>query len=152
MEIIRFYPNFNGIYRLVKHCFQPWWLKRDLKKEEGYVSWGLGVDAPFFFSSKFPIGNQSITITGFQRTHDNLSPIKYSIVKMSKLGTSIKYFDSVIFYGDQSNREFEHSFNLPNGTGYQLEVFNYCKCHSSGTVRIIQNEGTKEDQLVTAGD
>jgi len=103
------------------------------------MNWGLGIEVPFFSSSKFSIENNSIAITGSQITHDHSWPIKYSIVKISKLGTSIKYFDSVIFYGDQFDREFQHIFHLPNGTDYQLLIFNYYQYHSIGRFRMIQN-------------
>lgn len=104
-----------------------------------YIKWGLGIDVPFFFSSKFAIKRNSITISGSQITHDDSWPIKYSIVKRSKLGTTIKYFDSVTFYGNHSEGEFNHTFTIPNDTGYQLEVFNYFKYHSAGKIRIIEN-------------
>ncbi len=118
---------------------QPWRFKKSHSKENVYISWGLGIDRPFFFSSKFAIKNKSITITGSQITHDHSWPIKYSIVKKSKLGTSIKYCDSVIFYGNYSKGEFIHTFNIPSGTDYQLEVFNHFKYHSTGKIQITQD-------------
>ena len=119
---------------------QLWRLKKLVRKDQGYINWGLGIDAPFFFSTKFAIENKSITITGSQITHNHSWPIKYSIVKMSNLGTSIQYFDSVIFYGDHAEGEFVHTFSIPSDTGYQLEVFNYFKYHSTGKIRIIQTD------------
>ncbi|MED3564356.1 hypothetical protein [Bacillus xiapuensis] len=104
------------------------------------VIWGLRTDSPFYFSSKFNIENKTITIRGSQTTHDHLSPIKYSIVKLSKFGLSIEYFDSVIFYGNHSEKELAYTFTVPNGTGYQLEIFNYCSFHSTGKIWIGKNE------------
>lgn len=134
---------FEKINNSIKGLFQTRRLKKNVKKKNRN-SWGLGVDAPFFFSSKFTIKNKSITITGSQWTHDYCLPIMYSIIKMSKLGFKIKYFDSIVFYGDYSKEEFKHTFtSLPDGPGYQLEIFNYCRYHSCGKVRVIQNESVK---------
>lgn len=113
---------------------------RNKKIEEGYINWGLGIEVPYFISSKFSIENNSITIIGSQITHDRSWPIKYSIVKISKLGTSINFFDSIIFWGDHSDGEFRHTFHIPNGTDYQLLIFNYYHYQSTGMLRIIQTE------------
>ena len=107
--------------------------------EEEYINWGLGVEVPFFSSSKFSIENRSVAIVGSQITHNRSWPIKYSIVKISKLGASIQYYDSVIFYGDYFDGEFQHIFHPPNGTDYQLLIFNYYQYHSIGKFRMIQN-------------
>ncbi|MFP5114151.1 hypothetical protein ACSU64_17460 [Bacillaceae bacterium C204] len=126
---------FYRIYRTFIERVQYRSYKRRLKNT---YRWGLGVEVPFFFSSKFVIENSSITITGTQQTYDNSWPIRYSIIKTSKLGISIKYFDSIDLYGDHTNGEFQHTFkSIPNGTGYQMEVFNYFKYHSTGRIRII---------------
>jgi hypothetical protein len=137
---------FKRFYGLIKKRHRSKRLSKTIKKENGIMSWGLGVDAPFFFSSKFTIENKSITIIGSQSTHDDCSPIKYSIVKISKLGTSIKYFDSVVFYGDYPKDGFKHTFHIPCGTDYQIEVFNYCRYHSIGKFRIIKNEFFSEKE------
>ena len=112
--------------------------KRGLNNE---YDWGLGVEDPFFFSSEFDVANSSVTIAGTQVTHDHTWPIRYSIIKTSKLGTSVEYYDSIEFCGDQSYGEFQHTFNrIPSGTGYRLEVFNHFRYHSMGRVRIISEE------------
>lgn len=109
-----------------------------------YINWELGIERPFYLSKKFSI-HQSITITGFQSAHGNSWPIKYSIVKISYLGTSIKYFDSVIFSGDYLENEFKHTFHVPNGSDYQLEIFNYYQYHTCGKLQILQNDNELTD-------
>lgn len=125
---------FRRLYKLFKGG-----LKKH-KKEDGELKWGLGIAVPFFFSSKFTVDHEIITIHGIQTTHDESSPVKYSIVKISKLGTSIEYFDSVTFYGDSGGEEFNYTFTVPNGTGYQLEIFNYFHYHATGNVRMLKKE------------
>lgn len=120
--------------------FKGWLQKEKINRGNTYISWGLGIESPFSFSKKFSINHQSITINGFQTTHKHSSPIRYSIVKISKLGTSVKYFDSVDIYGNYLDAPFKHSFQIPSGSDYQLEVFNYYKFHSTGKVQIIQND------------
>ncbi|MBI0576894.1 hypothetical protein IEC97_05945 [Neobacillus cucumis] len=125
---------FHRIYKLIKGGFKRY------REEDGGFKWGLGAAVPFFFSSKFAVHDETITIYGFQITHNEDSPIKYSIVKISKLGTSIEYFDSVTFYGDSGGEDFNYTFTVPNGTGYQLEIFNYFHYHATGSVRMLKKE------------
>lgn len=127
----------QGMFTIFKHWLQCLGIKKIKRRDDGYINWGLGVERPFFFSSKFAIQHSSVTITGSQFTHNTLWPVKYSIVKMNKLGTSIQYFGSVIYYGNCSDGELNHTFHIPNGIGYQLEVFNYFKYHTAGRVQII---------------
>jgi hypothetical protein len=138
----------KNLFGLLSLCFDRFFSlfrKRKLNKDSRYkyLNWGLGIDGPFFFSKKFSIENNSITILGTQITHDQKWPVKYSIVKLSKFGTSIQYFDSVIFHGNQSDKEFKHTFIVPSGTDYQLEVFNYCRYITTGKFHVIQNEESK---------
>lgn len=125
--------------------FKTWIPKRGKNKEsqrsDKYITWGLGIENPFYLSSKFSVDQPSITINGHQITHNHSWPVKYSIVKTNKFGTSITYFDSVIFYGNYSDSEFNHTFQIPIGADYQLEVFNYYKYQSTGKIQIIQNRG-----------
>ncbi|MFJ7727391.1 hypothetical protein ACIQXV_14640 [Neobacillus sp. NPDC097160] len=132
----------------IKEWYRGRGVKHIDKNEEDYIDWGLGIEVPFFSSSKFTVENNAIAIIGSQITHDRSWPIKYSIVKISKLGTSIKYFESVIFYGDQFEGEFHHKFHLPNGSGYQLLVFNYFQYHSIGRLRLIQTNEQKENEPI----
>jgi hypothetical protein len=138
-----FWGLFNQYFQRIsklKKWLQSRSLKRKEKRESGYVSWGLGVDVPYFSSSKFTIENDSITIIGSQRMLIDSWPVRYSIVKMSRLGISTKHYDYVVFYGNHSEDGFKHTFNIPSGEGYQLEVYNYFKFQTSGEFRIIQNE------------
>lgn len=107
--------------------------------EEEYIRWGLGIDVPFFLSDKFSVENNSVAIVGSQITHDPSWAIKYSIVKISRLGTMVNYFNSVIIHGDQIDEEFHHIFHLANGADYQLLISNDYHYHSAGRVRLIQN-------------
>jgi hypothetical protein len=138
-DLFNFITNIGKrrIITMIKRWLQRFSLKKIRRLYNGYIDWGLGVERPFLFSSKFPIKHSSVTITGSQVTHNASWPVKYSIVKINKLGTSIQYFDSVIYYGDYSEGELNHTFHIPNGTGYQLEVFNYFKYHSTGRIQII---------------
>ncbi|MED1471026.1 hypothetical protein [Bacillus salipaludis] len=125
---------FRRLYKLIKGGFKKY------KEEDGGLKWGLGIAVPFFFSSKFAVHDETITIHGIQTTHDEYSPIKYSIVKITKLGTSIEYFDSVTFYGDSGEEGINYTFTVPNGTGYQLEIFNYFHYHATGNVKMLKKE------------
>lgn len=134
-----FFKPFVQIISKLKDWFHRRKVNREAQRGDQYFNWGLGIESPFYLSTKFSTEQQSITINGFQTAHNHTWPVKYSIVKIGKLGTSITYFDSVIFYGTYSENEFRHTFNIPNGSDYQLEVFNFYKYHSTGKVQIIQN-------------
>ncbi|MFZ7943420.1 hypothetical protein [Neobacillus sp. 19] len=136
------------ILKKIKEWYRDRWFNHINKNGDDYINWGLGIEVPFFSSSKFTIKNNTVTIIGSQITHDRSWPIKYSIVKMSKLGTSIKYFDSVTVYGDQSDTEFFHNFHLPNGSGYQLLIFNYYQYHSIGRLRMLQTNEQIENEPI----
>lgn len=135
----------KNLYDLLNLCFNRFFRlfrKKKLKKDSRYeyIHWSLSIDVPFFFSKKFSIENNSITILGTQITHDQEWPVRYSIVKLSKFGTSIQYFDSVIFHGNLPEEEFKHTFTVPSGTDYQLEVFNFCRYITTGKLQVIQNK------------
>ncbi|MCM3764896.1 hypothetical protein [Neobacillus niacini] len=138
----------GGIKDGITRFFNPkkikdWYLNKRFhparQLEEGYIHWGLGIEAPFFLSDKFSVENNSVAIVGSQSTHNHSWPIKYSIVKISKLGTMVKYLNSVIIYGDHVDEEFHHIFHLANGSDYQLLIFNNYHYHSIGRVRFIQD-------------
>ncbi|WP_127486466.1 hypothetical protein [Neobacillus mesonae] len=146
METAGFFGFLKSIVQKINK-FKGWFGKSQVikktKKEDLYINWGLGIESPYYLSTKFSIDHQSITINGCQTTHNHSWPIKYSIVKTNKLGTSIQCFDSVLIFGNYSDNEFNHTFTIPNGTDYQLEVFNYYKYHSTGQVKMIKKDNLK---------
>lgn len=107
-------------FKKTKQRLQCFCSRRSRRGGDEFIYWGLGVEQPFFFSSKFPIKSQTITISGSQTTHNGKWPVKYSIIKMNNFGTSIEYFDSVVYYGDYPEGKLHHTFYIPNGQNYQL--------------------------------
>lgn len=69
-------------FKKTKQRLQCFCSRRSRRGGDEYIYWGLGVEQPFFFSSKFPIKSQTITISGSQTTHNGKWPVKYSIIKM----------------------------------------------------------------------
>jgi hypothetical protein len=96
---------------------------REEKRRE-YTKWGLGTDCCCFYSRRFTVANQNISIHGFQEVVDKKSAIRYSLVKMKKWGKRKVYAQCFI----QGNYKDSNSFqvimdNIPYGEDYQIEVY-----------------------------
>ncbi|GHH96706.1 hypothetical protein AM1BK_02490 [Neobacillus kokaensis] len=135
-----FFKPFVQKMAKVKEWFHKSKANQITEKRMMDINWVLGIESPYYHSTKFTIEQQSVTINGYQTTYNHSWPVKYSIVKINKLGTSITYFDSVVFYGDYSEKEFKHTFHIPSGSDYQLEVFNYYKYQSTGKVKVVRQD------------
>lgn len=102
-------------------------------------SWSLGVDQPVTYSEDFSVtgGLNQVKITGWQ-DHTANTPIRYSVVRMNAAGIPVDY-GSFEMKGNipMNGKPFEHLFtNLPPGSGYRLEIYNYGACLCIGGVKV----------------
>ncbi len=93
----------------------------------GAEGWCLNIDSPVVYLSKFsvPDGSERVHMRIWQEQAAN--PVRYSIVKRKGFG-SPAYFASFTVADNypRSGPAFEHSFaDIPPGSGYEIEVYNY---------------------------
>ncbi|PLT33368.1 hypothetical protein [Bacillus sp. V5-8f] len=107
----------------------------NIRKKE-YLNWGLGIDVPVFYSSKFSVHNNCVTLVGYQEVMDKNDIVMYSIIKMKWWGQKTIYSQ---IRNEGNINGFTHTFsNLPDGHGYRIEIFSYYN-FSKGKVRIIKH-------------
>ncbi|WP_152534693.1 hypothetical protein [Bacillus cihuensis] len=111
-------------------------LKMVDKKSE-YIKWGLGVECGCFYSSRFTVNKQGITLIGYQKVLGVDSPIQYSVVEQNWWGKT-KVYGQVVVYGDyKSPNCFNIAFtNIPYGEEYRIEVLSNCNI-SRGKIKIM---------------
>lgn len=125
--------------------------KRFGKKKER--SWSLTLDSPYFHSSKFDITDCSIEITGTQNTVHPRVPVRYSLVKMDRLGRSY-CLGSAIKTGSFLDEDiFSITFsNIPIGSGYKIEVYSHHSlAHGEFTVSKGNQHKTVPISLIKSG-
>ena len=94
-----------------------------MNKKSQYIRWGLGVECNYFYSSRFTVSKQAITLVGYQKVLDGQSSIRYSVVKQNWWGKTEVYGQT----GISGNYESPNCFkvviiNIPNGENYKIQV------------------------------
>lgn len=87
---------------------------------ENSIKWGVGVDVPLHYSSKFKTGRNGIIIEGIQDNVGKGSRIRYEIVERGFW--SDKTYDKIEITNDGS---FTAKLNAPPGKEYCIKIYGY---------------------------
>jgi hypothetical protein len=112
-------------------------LTTGVNKRAEYIRWGLGIECICFYSSRFTVSKQGITIVGYQEVLGGQSPILYSVVKQNWWGKT-KVYGQAVIYGDyKSPNCFNRTItNIPYGEDYRIKIVGHCNI-SRGKFKVV---------------
>ena len=109
-----------------------------VNKRAEYIRWGLGIECICFYSSRFTVSKQGITLVGYQEVLDGQSPILYSVVKQNWWGKT-KVYGQAVIYGDYKSPNCFKIGRLQifhTGRIYRIKIVGHCNI-SRGKFKVV---------------
>lgn len=100
-------------------------------------TWRLSVASSIQYSETINVQDEEVTVFGSQQNVGEENAIEYTLMKANRFGFKQPY-EAFIVKGDQPF--FQHTFtNIPNGSDYQIKIYNYSRCFCEGELFYLEN-------------